>query len=514
MTSSTRKEITMRFFLAFIVVLFAVVLRMGCGTMPAEETNEVGAGTIILKLPDEINKSPAQYNDLRRPPVRFDHIEHFEAYAEEGCQKCHLFDDAKKLIPKFMRPDDKLDREALSELYHAKCLDCHKQAEQEAPQACGECHLYWTEPPSDWIEISFDYSLHHRHVSAMNEKCQACHHVYDEKEKKLVYKKETESACSDCHGQQDVGKRLSLRNAAHTDCINCHLKRSQAKQTAGPLLCTGCHASEKQKAIKKLTKFPRLERGQPSTTWIKSPEAKSRLVPFNHERHEFATTSCSSCHHKTLEACSECHKLAVTGPDGAVTLERAYHQASSEHSCVGCHKTMTDSKNCAGCHYIMNPPPGQSACIICHSGPLPEKNKEPNAAPVASEMELDELPDASDDFPDEIVIDFLAKDYEPVDFPHEEIVTQLDKLARNNRLARRFHSYPDTLCAGCHHHSPVGTRPAPCSSCHDQEGLATQDKPDLFSAYHRQCIGCHQKMGLGLKGCTDCHDETPKEVSK
>ncbi|MBW1871108.1 MAG: cytochrome c3 family protein, partial [Deltaproteobacteria bacterium] len=164
MTSSTRKEIVLRFGLAFIVVLFAVVLRMGCIIMPEEETAIAGAGTISLKLPDEINQFPAQYNDLRRPPVRFDHADHVEAFADEGCQKCHLFDNAKNLIPKFMRSNDDLDRDALTEHYHSKCLDCHKQAQKEAPQACGECHLYWTEPPSNWIEISFDYSLHHRQV--------------------------------------------------------------------------------------------------------------------------------------------------------------------------------------------------------------------------------------------------------------------------------------------------------------------------------------------------------------
>ncbi|MEZ4603850.1 MAG: hypothetical protein R2861_10745 [Desulfobacterales bacterium] len=35
-----------------------------------------------------------------------------------------------------------------------------------------------------------------------------------------------------------------------------------------------------------------------------------------------------------------------------------------------------------------------------------------------------------------------------------------------NRLAAHFHDDAKTLCAGCHHHSPVSLTPPACASCH------------------------------------------------
>jgi predicted CXXCH cytochrome family protein len=83
---------------------------------------------------------------------------------------------------------------------------------------------------------------------------------------------------------------------------------------------------------------------------------------------------------------------------------------------------------------------------------------------------------------------------------------------RESKLASRFHGDVETLCAGCHHHSPVGTRPSPCKSCHEKASHPTEDRPGLFTAYHRQCLGCHQQMGQP-QGCTDCHEKkASKEV--
>jgi hypothetical protein len=34
------------------------------------------------------------------------------------------------------------------------------------------------------------------------------------------------------------------------------------------------------------------------------------------------------------------------------------------------------------------------------------------------------------------------------------------------------------------------------------------NKPRLIAAYHRQCIGCHEKMGITkTEECKDCHEE-------
>ena len=34
-----------------------------------------------------------------------------------------------------------------------------------------------------------------------------------------------------------------------------------------------------------------------------------------------------------------------------------------------------------------------------------------------------------------------------------------------------------------------------CASCHGRTADATRDKPALKEAYHRQCIGCHERNG-------------------
>jgi DnaJ-class molecular chaperone len=75
-----------------------------------------------------------------------------------------------------------------------------------------------------------------------------------------------------------------------------------------------------------------------------------------------------------------------------------------------------------------------------------------------------------------------------------------------SKLATFFHADEDVVCQGCHHHSPVGETPPYCGSCHgapfDPE---KPEMPGLYGAYHQQCIGCHQEMGIGATGCNDCH---------
>ena len=132
-----------------------------------------------------------------------------------------------------------------------------------------------------------------------------------------------------------------------------------------------------------------------------------------------------------------------------------------------------------------------------------------------SKPRLKPLPRHNDDYPDKVSIDVLAKEYKPAELPHGKIVARLDAIVRESNLAKRFHGETDVLCAGCHHQSPVGTRPPQCRACHGSVDHPTQDKPALKIAYHQQCIGCHQKMNITKAlGCTDCHAEASKEVTK
>jgi hypothetical protein len=359
----------------------------------------------------------------------------------------------------------------------------------------------------------FDYSLHYRHVLASKEKCGECHHFYDKNLKELIWEKGTEQNCRDCHGAKDKGRELSLRNAVHQSCVGCHVKKQEQGQKTGPQKCVGCHDRKRRLAVKtfeyprlKLVYSPRVKRRQPDRVWLTAKGAKTNVVAFDHKAHEPRVTFCSTCHHQTLDACSSCHTLTGTKKGGFVTLEKAYHSASSEHSCVGCHNLVTQQKDCAGCHQTQAASPSKRSCSICHNGPKAPKGKAKITQPFPGLAKLAPLPAYGDDFPNKYKIDVLAKEYKPSILPHGKIVTALDRAIGKSRLARQFHGRTEVTCAGCHHRSPLGKRPSTCRSCHAPRGHATRDKPGLRAAYHRQCMGCHQRMGLTKKlGCTDCH---------
>jgi hypothetical protein len=209
-----------------------------------------------------------------------------------------------------------------------------------------------------------------------------------------------------------------------------------------------------------------------------------------------------------VKACTECHTLAGSPEGQGVTTQQAYHLESSEQSCVGCHAAEAATADCSGCHDRQVSGGSERTCVTCHQGPRPgeEALEHPPLPPVARELApLPQYDEAS--FPEEIKIDLLVDSYGESVLPHGKIVTRLNEIVRNNGLASHFHGSTDVLCSGCHHRSPVGTRPPPCRSCHSTEAAeATTDKPALMAAYHRQCIGCHQQMNI-KQGCTDCHEK-------
>ncbi len=96
--------------------------------------------------------------------------------------------------------------------------------------------------------MAFDYSLHARHVKALEDKCENCHHVWDEAAEKLKYEKGKEEGCRACHGAEDEDRKLSLANASHRSCVSCHLERAATELEAGPVLCVGCHDQEHHNA--------------------------------------------------------------------------------------------------------------------------------------------------------------------------------------------------------------------------------------------------------------------------
>jgi hypothetical protein len=145
----------------------------------------------------------------------------------------------------------------------------------------------------------------------------------------------------------------------------------------------------------------------------------------------------------------------------------------------------------------------KESCTICHSGEI----KGPLSRPPLSVAKLD-----PEKVKKEVTVKVLEKEFEPSKFPHLKIIEKLVKISNDSKLANYFHKDIQTLCEGCHHRSRAEAEakkdtPPNCRNCHTIT-FNPQDlnKTKLLSAYHRQCLGCHEKMSLekGRK-CADCH---------
>jgi hypothetical protein len=518
---------------ASLVLLAAACLLLseGCGRGDALE----GASGVPRADLVEI----ALAGDLgERPHVIFPHDKHTEAVAAEGgdCSTCHKSREDGYLSSLYMRLSDaeahdpgdeddaEVEIESLMELYHDNCIACHTrlagEGKDSGPVTCGECHREEPLYISSRAPMGMDKSLHRRHSVARTEKCEDCHHLYDEVAQKLYHEKNTESSCRDCHRAETEENRISFRLAAHMDCIRCHMETAERDPAAaiGPQSCGGCHDRAGRLAWKVLEDVPRLARGQPDFVLLSAPESelemsKLRTVPFSHVGHEGFTESCRACHHETMKSCGECHTLAGREEGAGVMLQAAMHSMVSSHSCVGCHETRKSTAGCAGCHDLMEKGRlSEHACEICHAGPSPASLEAQRSRysslddfrPDPSEFRLSF---AASDVPDSVVISVLSKEYEPAVMPHGKIVEKLRGYIRENRIATHFHGSEDVLCQGCHHHGSIGERPALCENCH---GLpfdeANVHKPGLYGAYHRQCLGCHQSMSLeNPTDCEGCH---------
>jgi hypothetical protein len=483
-----------------------------CQAVNSASERRVGASVITLEW-------GRPFGAPQRPEVEFDHGKHTEALGGSECKACHPSDAEGRRLYRFGRVDDAGDADAQRELYHDRCMTCHKErtglGKKSGPTVCGECHVAQPGPVSTRDRMGFDYSLHYRHVLGMDDKCEACHHVYNEASRTLEYVKgESEDACGDCHRNGSDGSKLSLRAASHQSCVNCHLERRDSGLEGGPVRCVGCHDAEVVDGYSRLpdAEIARLKGKQPDGLWIAAIGADSKAVGFDHKAHEPRARFCTTCHHMTRKPCRACHTQAGKPEGGRVTVEGAHHLVSSERSCVGCHASEAASRDCSGCHGMPGDGMSREACGVCHKAGVDTRA---SAIPVYA-TELSPLPASSDDeFPETVMIKTLAETYEPSEMPHRKIVARLDEIVRGSKLARTFHGQTETLCAGCHHHSPPDVRPGPCGACHSGKADPVKDRPSLKAAYHRQCMGCHQRMEIaGALACTECHAKVAKEVSQ
>ena len=475
------------------------------------------------------------FGKLKKTKVVFLHDQHTDALEKKNkdCMACHKTENGR-ISPKFMTLKD-ISREELTKIYCDNCTKCHSDTiaagEKAGPVKCDECHKERPLIKSSRVPMGFDKSLHYRHSKVQNNKCERCHHEYNEKNKKLFYAKGKEGTCRYCHLEQsknlDAQKPMSMRLASHLACIDCHQKTVAKQMDAGPARCAGCHDAKEQLKIEKVKRVPRLKRGQPDNVLIKTGDKKGRIprmmrVPFDHKAHEKYNDTCRVCHLASLESCSKCHPLTGSKNKKDITLETVFHKRGHQSSCTGCHESKQQDKSCAGCHAFMTKTRQQdsAACLRCHMVPLPERtgvlstSKAAKMARLIPQLWKETFgPIYKVDVPKTIVIKDLMDNYELVRYPHRKVFNTMVKQLENSKLAKYFHYDKTTLCLGCHHNTPAAGNPPKCGNCHgapfNENNL---HRPGIKASYHQQCMGCHQKMGITkYLSCTSCHKERKKQ---
>jgi hypothetical protein len=449
----------------------------------------------------------------------------------KDCLTCHLEKDGR-LSPKFKRLQD-TGRQQVMDTYHQNCIACHIDTAgsnlKSGPITCGECHRAKLTLVSTWQPIGFDKSLHFRHAKANDNKCETCHHEYDEKAKKLFYAKGKEGSCRYCHRQLSEENRSSMQVASHDHCISCHRQRAANKLSAGPADCLGCHDAQAQQRIEKVTEVPRMPRNQPDVVLIRAVAKNDNgaaqsdqmfQVPFDHKAHENYNASCQICHHASLTACNTCHTLQGKKEGKQIRLSSAMHRPDSTQSCIGCHRLRQQQPQCAGCHGSFKPSsqPEDAACKTCHVSLPPDMNpmdweNQNLVTTLASNLLAARQPMREtytvEEIPEKVVIKKLVDQYQPVELPHRKIVQTLARNIQNDPLVGYFHTDRGTLCQGCHHYSPPTPKPPACANCHGEPfDAASPFRPGLMGAYHQQCLQCHAKMGIAKpesRDCTACH---------
>ncbi len=496
------------------VALAALIFVVGCGGDRVEDPVQA-AGVIFID-------SLSAFGALDRAAVAFPHDTHWAAVSAEGldCETCHLRTESGYLSQDYLRLAS-IDKDEVMRIYHDNCVACHDTTaaagRESGPVTCGECHDTRPTWVTDRAEMGFDRSLHHRHGEALGERCELCHHEYNEQTEEIYYAEGEETTCRYCHlsvpEPGDVASSLSV--ASHKACIGCHLDLPDA----GPSDCSGCHDAQRQSEILVVESPDRLERGQPDFALLRAgnlDSSKVNTVPFSHIGHEDFNNTCRVCHHESMVPCSECHTLLGSDESDGVTLQRSMHAIDSERSCVGCHEAEKNEPECAGCHSQMRHDElSERACTICHAGPSPSRVTAVESRyrsldqfrPGPREMRLS-FNDR--DIPDSVTIGILSEEYEPAVMPHRQIIDKLAEHVEDSKVATYFHGSEDVVCQGCHHHSPLGVLPPLCESCHGEPFNENElFRPGLYGAYHRQCLQCHQEMEIEPQDCEGCHTLKP-----
>lgn len=487
---------------AILVAAFAFALLVGwIRTIPAADHGADAHKEMKRAL---LIESPASLGVGERPPVEFDHQLHVdEASGDDGCLTCHELGDDGYLEHKVFTVGDDTTKEQYSDAYHDNCFGCHNEEGKGPVKDCGACHVKQRGYElKEYHSLELDLRQHNMHVEALEEDCGACHHKPDPETGELVHVEGEEASCRDCHNGYEHEDAISYRDASHKRCVTCHWSMSTEGSDSGPHTCDGCHdAHEIYSPLADMSDVPRLVTSQDDAPFIVVDDNNFPGVPFNHKAHEQIARNCRVCHHQSMNACDECHTLDGSEAGSNIKLADAFHDPNSDHSCIGCHEIVKKKPECASCHSTLVKGGTEETCDVCHSGPLP------SGTTVRESVDYTGI--LPDDLPDVIEIGILSDQLEPVEFPHKMIVTEMAKIMGEDRLGNVFHGERPVVCASCHHESPMDEDPPSCARCHGEPfDERTPGKPGLKSAYHLQCIGCHQDMNIGNpRDCSECHKD-------
>ncbi len=232
-----------------------------CGIFAA-----VAVGGQLMPAPSKANPIRLRF-DNKGGDVVFTHQQHVDIGFE--CNECHHESDNPGEIP-------------------IACGDCHpvefdaayaKSHQVDLPQeSCTRCHHM------EFGTLTWD---HQEHIDSYSTGCTDCHHGEDIEPEPM--------ACSNCHGEEDDGATINLRDAVHVRCENCHSDMYEEK-LAG---CKHCHEQ-----------LPGKAGAEQPTCASCHYDAEGPLLP----------TRMDAFHGQ----CMDCHETSGAGPYG-------------EDSCTQCH---------------------------------------------------------------------------------------------------------------------------------------------------------------------------------
>src|SRR5208337_636599 len=209
--------------------------------------------------PDQIKiDTLAAYQKLELPPVTFSHDRHTKALRQDkqDCTTCHLVENGKLSLDYMRRQNTQAA--ALQEIYHANCIGCHMERAAAGKKTgppdglCRDCHNVQPQIAAARLDAGFNLVSHFWHINPKlipadqngKDNCSRCHHKYDAKAKKTFYAQGQEETCRDCHLAKEKEGVKSLEQAAHLQCVLCHLDLDKrGMKDHGPYDCAGCHGA-------------------------------------------------------------------------------------------------------------------------------------------------------------------------------------------------------------------------------------------------------------------------------